>query len=320
MGGLRPFHWGVRDRLLILMYHRFSAEPHHSRVSAGQFREHLEYLRTHANPVSLREGLDALASGKSMPPNPVVITIDDGYRDTYEIALPLLDEFGFNATLFAVTDFLDGQSWIWTDLMRFVLSQAGMSGPRMLRTAAGEFHLKGNDPYGDAETVNARLKKIPNGLKDAAIREMAETLNVEIPTQPTREFAAVSWAEVAEMDSTRIQVESHTASHPILTNINKGEVDHELVSSKARLEGMLKREVNYFCYPNGDLNDDVREAVIRAGYRAALTTRFGFNTSKFDPFLVDRIPAPSLIQDFAQSASGFESFKQTTRGMRSSES
>lgn len=313
MGGFRPFHWGVRDRLLILMYHRFSASSHGTRVSADQFREHLRYLSKHANPISLQDGLTALATRGPLPPNPVVITIDDGYRDAYDIALPVLREFNFNATLFAITDFVDRRCWVWTDIMRFILQQSGGGQRQTIPTSAGEFHVSGDDSSLDADEINGRLKKMPDQVKDKVIQEIAEALNVEVPSRPTSDFEPLSWDQAREMDSTSIQIESHTVTHPILTEVDEARLDDELVRSKVRLEKMLDRGVNYFCYPNGNVNVRVRDAVVRAGYRGAVTTNFGFNKSRVDPFMVDRIYAPSSIDDFAQCASGFESLKQIAR-------
>ena len=313
VGGFRPFHWGVRDQVLILMYHRFSPSSQASRVSGDQFREHLRYLSKNANSISLHEALEALVSGAPLPPNPVVITIDDGYRDAYDIALPLVREFNFKATLFAVTDFVNGECWVWTDIMRFILQQAGNGGRRTIPTSAGEFDVSGDDSYRDADVINGRLKKMPDQQKDEVIQEIAKALNIDVPPRPTAEFEPLNLDQLREMDSTNIQIESHTVTHPILTEVDEPRLDDELVRSKARLETMLDRDVNFFCYPNGNVNVSVRDAVERAGYKGALTTNFGFNKSPVDPFMVDRIYAPSSIDDFAQCASGFESLKQMVR-------
>ena len=313
LGGFRPFHVLVRNRILILMYHRFSDEERNSTVSSDQFRQHLQYLKKHANPISLEDAVDALESEVRLPANPVVITIDDAYRDAYEIALPLLDEYKVKATLFAVTDFVDGRCWIWTDRLRFVLRQAGLRSARTITTSAGDFHFAGHDSFLDADRANGRLKKLPNDLKDEVIDEIARILDVDIPETPTPDYAPISWDQIEEMDSTNVRIESHTVTHPILTQVEPGQLDRELHDSKARLETMLGRSVRYFCYPNGDVNPSVADAVRRAGYEAALTTEFGFNRGPIDPFLVRRIYAPASLEDFAQCTSGFESFKQMAR-------
>jgi hypothetical protein len=123
IGGFSPFQRAVREKILILTYHRFSRESHPSKISGAEFSKHLAYLAKHNRVVSLSEAIDALSDEKPLPANAAVITIDDGYADAYDIAFPVLRKFNLPATLYAITDFLDGECWLWTDLMRYVLQE-----------------------------------------------------------------------------------------------------------------------------------------------------------------------------------------------------
>jgi peptidoglycan/xylan/chitin deacetylase (PgdA/CDA1 family) len=79
-------------------------------------------------PIGLSALVEHLASGVPLPENPVVITFDDGYRDTYENAFPLLLEREMTAVFFVVTDFIDKglPEYLTWDMAREMLS-AGMS-------------------------------------------------------------------------------------------------------------------------------------------------------------------------------------------------
>jgi hypothetical protein len=83
-----------------------------------------------------------------------------------------------------------------------------------------------------------------------------------------------------------------------------------LKNSKKRLEEILDRQVEHFCYPNGSLNENVWKAVENAGYKSATTTNYGFNEKHANQFLLNRIDAQSGAANFAQSASGFEALRQ----------
>lgn len=313
LGGFAPFHRANRGNLCVLMYHRFSREPDQHKISAEEFAAHLDYLKKHHRVLSLSEAIDRLKNGASLPPNAVVITIDDGYADAYEIAFPLLKKFDLPATLYAVTDFLDGRIWLWTDLMRYVLSETKTNLVKVEFTGEDKIETNLTNAAQKLETanrINARLKKLPNEQKETKIKEIAKRLNISIPETPTINFAPVSWTQAREMDAGFVRVESHTVTHPILTNINQNELDDELRISKNRLEDQLNREVKNFCYPNGTLNAAVQKAVENAGYESAVTTAYGFNDVNTNQFALKRIDAPAAIENFAQSASGFEAFRQ----------
>lgn len=311
LGAFAPFQWAVRDKVLILMYHRFSFEAHPQKISAGEFAAHLEYLRKHNRVLPLSEAVEFLQNGKSLPPNSVVITIDDGYADAGEIAFPLLKKFQMPAAVYVVSDFLDGKCWLWTDLMRFVLQQTKINKIEIrFENDKIESVLKDNlQRLEIAGRVNSHLKKLPDDLKEKKIAEIAAALEVEIPEKPVAEFAPVSWEKAREMDAEGVRIESHTVRHPILTGIEPEKLDFELKNSKKRLEEVLERRVENFCYPNGSYNETVQKAVKNAGYKSATTTEYGFNSGNQDVFLLKRIDAPAAIANFAQSVSGFESFR-----------
>ena len=319
LGAFAPFHWTTRDKVLILTYHRFSPEAHPSKISAEEFAAHLEYLKKHNHILSLSETAERLTNGASLPRGATVITIDDGYADAYEIAFPILKRYEMPATLYAVTDFLDGKCWLWTDLMRYVLTETKSENLNVEFENCGKIETKLTDERQRLEIagrVNARLKKLQNERKDARINEIAASLEVEIPALPSDNFAPVTLEQAREMDANNLSVESHTVTHPILTNINQAQLDFELQISKKRLETILDREVENFCYPNGSFNAQVQKSVENAGYKCAVTTAYGFNEKQANQFTLNRIDAQPAIENFVQSVSGFEAVKQRLQNVR----
>lgn len=313
LGGFAPFQWTVRDKILILTYHRFSLERETSKTSAEDFENHLGYLKEHARVLPLSETVEFLRAGKTLPPHTVVITIDDGYGDAYEIAFPILKKYNLPATIFVITDFLDAKIWLWTDKMRYVLSNTESGAVNISFDGADKIETVLSDKLQRSNTasrINSRLKKMPNAQKELKIAEIAKALNVEIPALPPDDFAPLNWSRAREMDAGGISVESHTVTHPILTNIEDEQLDFEMRNSKARLEEILDREVGHFCYPNGAFNENVRRAAENAGYRSAVTTKYGFNNHQSNKFTLNRIDAQPAIENFAQSVSGFEALKQ----------
>src|SRR6185369_4283470 len=110
--GLEVVRWWKRKQVRILMYHHF-------RTSAAVLATQLAHLRKTYALVSMAQVASWLASGAAMPENACAVTIDDGYRDFFEVAYPLFREFGIPATVYLVTEFLDGKLWLWTDQVRY---------------------------------------------------------------------------------------------------------------------------------------------------------------------------------------------------------
>ena len=86
----------------VLMYHSIGEEKNNDAViSRDRFVAQMAYLsQNNFHPISLDDLYGYLSAGKALPPRPVVITFDDGYRDTYDVAFPVLKQYGFKSTLF----------------------------------------------------------------------------------------------------------------------------------------------------------------------------------------------------------------------------
>ena len=120
----------------ILMYHYLSVPPPDAdiyrldlSVTPELFAGHLDAMRNAGyTAISLYDFYAHLAQGAPLPDKPVVITFDDGYRDNYENALPVLRERGMAATFFVVTDFMDEErpEYLTWDMAREMQSD-GMS-------------------------------------------------------------------------------------------------------------------------------------------------------------------------------------------------
>lgn len=310
-GAFAPFRFVNRNKALVVMYHRISENEDTPATSARAFAEQISYLTAHYRLMPLSDLADSLASGRKLPPGAAAITIDDGYRDTYEVALPILRRYDAPAAVFVVTDFVDEKAWLWTDKLRYLI----------LRTEAERFEtvIKGRSLLLNfsgrasrleaAGCINTVLKTLPDEEKNEAIDRIALSLGLQIPPKPPSEFSSLTWEQLREMVSAGIEIGSHTVTHPILTNISREQLQRELRESRARIASMLNREVTLFCYPNGNANASVRREVKREGYKCALTTERGFNDERSDLFALKRIHTESDMAHFIQSTSGFEQVK-----------
>ncbi|MGI8997791.1 MAG: polysaccharide deacetylase family protein [Pyrinomonadaceae bacterium] len=318
-GAFAPFRFANRGKLVILTYHRFSERDEGPmKTSARQFAAQLDYLAAHYTIVPLSLVAERLARGENLPPRAAVITIDDGYRDAYTIAFPILRRRNLPTTLFVATEFVDRRIWLWTDKLRYLTARTDAAqlaadiGGQTLRCELG-----GADSRLAAATrINAALKSLPDGEKDAALSAIAVTLGVPLPELPPAEFGPLTWDEARELDAAGIHIGSHTRTHPILTNVTDENLRRELRESKARLEDMLNRGVELFCYPNGDTDARVRGEVERANYKCAVTTLPGLNDGRSDPLSLSRVPAENDLAHFAQATSGFDQLKDKLRPTR----
>lgn len=95
--------------------------------------------------------------------------------------------------------------------------------------------------------------------------------------------------EIIDMQQRGVSFQSHTRSHASLTKLDDAALVDELEGSRKRLAEMLGRDVAFLAYPYGHVDDRVRAATRAAGYRAAFSTRPGFNRRDVDRHAIRRI-------------------------------
>lgn len=94
--------------IVILNYHKVDDMPISLSVSPEQFDQQMAYLQSEGYETITMDQLVAnFEQGEKLPPKPLMITFDDGYADNYTNAYPILKKYGFQATIFVITDFLD---------------------------------------------------------------------------------------------------------------------------------------------------------------------------------------------------------------------
>jgi peptidoglycan/xylan/chitin deacetylase (PgdA/CDA1 family) len=105
----------------ILCYHQFGPgkrSRNKMEVPETAFEQQMAWLQANGYSVVSLSDMQAFLSGeKALPAKAVVITIDDGYRSTYEVAFPILKKYGYPATVYAYSDFIGaGMALTWAQL------------------------------------------------------------------------------------------------------------------------------------------------------------------------------------------------------------
>ena len=188
------------SKVAILCYHRFgSTDAPNGAISDRLFEAHLVYLKKHFTIISFEE-MPGLLEGRLRVKNPLILTVDDGYRDFIEVALPLLTRHSAPATLFVTTRFIDGESWLWPDIIAH----------SVMRTRKPKIELSNCEPdlplRTESEKVVAqdRLVDICRRMKEEEktdfLADLTDRLGVKTPPEPTPEFRPASWEDLRRLD------------------------------------------------------------------------------------------------------------------------
>ncbi|HWU91393.1 MAG TPA: polysaccharide deacetylase family protein [Kofleriaceae bacterium] len=286
----------------IVTYHRIADldddDPYDPEVidaTPAQFRRHVEMLARIGTPIGIDTLIRALDGG-TLPPNPVMITFDDGYRSCREVALPILRRLGVPATVFVATAFADQRRLYWWDQIAAVLHLA--RGRRAELAYPHPLRIDTNDP-GTRRRLTATIKNTRGLDLDRFLRELRAALRVPWSPELEARLAAsliMSWDDIRALANAGLDVESHSRDHRVLETLDGDALCDDLVGSRRDLEAQLGRPVRAIAYPVGRRPPArVRRAVAEAGYQIGLTNATGVNylwpeaMRPVDPFDLRRI-------------------------------
>jgi peptidoglycan/xylan/chitin deacetylase (PgdA/CDA1 family) len=230
------------------------------------------------------------------------LTLDDGYRDNRDFALPLLREFDAPAAVYVASDFADGFGRMWWIALERVVAKAELI----------ETEIDGAAVRLDADTPAAkhaaydRLHDWVRGLPHEAdlqreIGALCARYGVD-ETSISRELC-LSWEELKPFAADPlITIGAHTITHCNLARAPEQDAHHEMATSRARIEDVLQRPVVHFAYPYGDrVAAGSREFALATacGFKTAVTTRPGVLFKAHRDHLT-ALPRISVNGDFQQ--------------------
>lgn len=300
----------VNKQIAIIAYHRidrmanfpWSLEP----TSQEDFESEIRYLRKNYQIISLDQLITGLNDFDALPKKAAIVTIDDGYKDAYINAYPVLRKYEIPAIIFLTTGYIDTGKLFWWDKIGYILWETKLETIEL--GESGTYHFDSfKDRHQLISMISERFKKLPEKAKNEVIERLEGLCGVTIPSDLGNEVT-LSWDEVKIMSENGISFGSHTVNHPILTNIPLDLARKEITDSKAHIENEIDKEVTSFCYPNGgsnDYNDEIIDILKMNSFKCAFSySPASFLSHKPSPYKLPRIPGGNNLDTFELVLSG----------------
>ena len=205
-------------------------------------------------------------------------TLDDGYRDNLDYALPVLREFDAPLTVYVASDFADGTGRLWWAALEAVIAKAEQIDITIGNSA---LRLDATTPAAKQATFDRLhdwLRALP-GEHDLKREIEALCTRYEVDMEALCRDLCLSWAELKTFAADpQVTIGAHSVSHCNLAKQAEDVAAQEMTVSRARIEQALERPVLHLAYPYGDRDAaGMREFALAAaaGFKTAVTTRPG---------------------------------------------
>lgn len=304
----------------IVMYHYVrdlerSRFPAIKGLSVERFRRQLDFIQANFTPIAMEDIFEAIHSEERiLPPNPILLTFDDGYSDHFLNVFPLLDARGIRGCFFPPVRAVLEHIVLDVNKIQFVLAATSDAETLLNESLAslddfrGKYTLKTRKEYLTADVEKhrydpcevVRLKRLlqrelPNEVRTGIIGR----LFAKYVTSDEASFAQelyMSTDQIACLRRHGMEIGSHGYSHSWLTYVSRDEQVNEIERSLNFLAGVgIDRDRWTMCYPYGgydvSLIDILRERRCRVGVSAQPRMA---NLDTDDPLTLPRIDANDL--------------------------
>lgn len=254
------------------------------------FEQQMRYLKDNFRVISLTDLCRLLKNGKELPKNSVVITFDDGYRDNYLNAYPILRKYKIPATIFLTTHPVETQEPLFFDVLCYGIFTTLKKIVDLQDLGFSKYLL-------DKKILQLKaVKEINNFSKQMTFQEKSRFLHIlsdrlKVDFEELKAMRLyLSWDEVMEMSRDGIEIGAHTKTHPQLASMPDKELQSEILDSRDIIEKRLGKKVFSFAYPFGsaiDFDHRTKEVVKRGGFECACSLIRGNGSA--DIFALNRI-------------------------------
>ncbi len=314
-----------QPKAAILMYHQVCQrknDPWELAVHPDHFHDQLDYLKKNFTVVPIGE-LATSMSNNTIQPRTIAITFDDGFKDNYISAAPMLDYYDLPATFYVATTAMKDRKIYWWEELQDILFQSEVLPRDFEMNIQGEVlsHTFKSDRALDKRLMNQihawnyhlpipnerialymmlwrRIKPLAYHHQNTIINEIkswagAGVTSGQAQTMDIREMQMLS-------QNPLFSIGAHSVHHAMLAEQNVNDQAFEVRESKRQIETWLGKPVKGFAYPYGNYNAVTQTLLREAGFEYAVSTEQKLVTAKDDRFALPRIQIKNwCVYEFA---------------------
>ena len=314
----------TRGDLRILCYHGFQVGDEREFrpqmfMDARLFSSRMKYLQRQGYPVlNLGEAVERLRCG-SLPPYSTVITIDDGFFSTWDLAVPALVELEFPASIYVTSYYCVKQTPVFRLTVQYMLwktRRSSLSLANLGVASESQFNL---DDLPERDRVAWQIIEYgENSLDEDGRVELCQQLATALDVDyekivEDRRFTIMSPHEIESAVKQGIDIQLHTHRHHL--PVDRSLIQREIADNRRILEPIVGRPLNHFCYPSGIHDPAHLEPLLELDIESATTCEVGLNKSRTDPLLLNRFLDGNTITwiEFEAEMSGFAEILRKAR-------
>ena len=251
------------------------------------------YIKQNCSPLSVDEWIEIRGSNK-IPKNPVIITFDDGFKNNYTTAAPILEELQIPAIFYISAGMIGTEKMFWVDILEDLLNRTTESFIKLKLNEHVEFDITTEDKKFEALLIiKSFCKSSTHIIKERVIKDLTVASKIEPCCHKNPNYISMSWEELIEIDKKDLfTIGGHSLNHNILSSLDSKDLEHEVSESLRILKEKLNHQIIHYSYPEGQMNhynEEVIQLLKKSGIICSPSAIDGINNFNDDLFHLKRI-------------------------------
>ena len=299
-----------KNFVLCLMYHSIDSEKNKGGIFIDEFEEHIKWIKNKKTfKMEELKGLDY-----TLPPNSILITFDDGYKNNYTLAFPILKKYNIKATIFLNTKFIEkDETYLNWDEIREMYKSGLID--FQLHTHSHQLTVKDievlafydneSSPYFKRESYslffdgNYDEKKDAKKLNGLPVFKLRS--KISIPGYKPKKNFVEKYRSIVELQENKSEKEKKKFLNRLFKEKKdeffdkiseeqfKETVKFEILENKKIISEKLGKVPDCLAYPWGHRYKGNREDIKKLGVDVFITTRKGVNSLKLNKNWIYRV-------------------------------
>jgi len=246
------------QQLFIPVYHTLQGGYHLPHIkhlyppkTSDQFEKDLDFLLKYYRPISLNDVFKIQQGEQQLKKNSFHLTFDDGLREVYEFALPILKRKGIPATVFLNSAFVDNQDLFFRYKASLLIEQ--LDSQKFSKTTLKEVNFKIGKTGTDLSATKKNILSI--GFTERNILEsIAELLNTSFNIFLKKQKPYLTTEQIHDLHNNSFTLGAHSINHPRYSEISFEEKIRQTKESIHFVQSTFNPKIRAFAFPFNDEN------------------------------------------------------------------
>ena len=225
-------------------------------IDYKKFTNQMKWLKRYANLISMDEMVYHYDNNLRLPKNTTLITFDDGFKNNYSVACPILNDMNIPATFYVTSGMIGKSQAFWVDRIE---NSINLSAQKFI-----DLRLDKNEHF-DLRTKKQRIivikkikkycKNTKNTKKEELIKKLEKITGVKTDNNSCKNYQIMNWKELKKLsENDNFIVGGHSMHHEILSSLSIQKMRENIKKSIKILKEKLQKEILHYSYPEVQIN------------------------------------------------------------------